>query len=422
MARPKRHMRMFRPLPVAIGLRYLRAKRRNGFISFISLASILGIALGVTVLITTLAVMSGFQKEIRDRLLQMSAHATVSADGEPMTDWQHAVDVAMKDPRVVGAAPYIEIQGMLAGPRVQGAVVQGVDPALEPKVSVLGEKMQKGSLDSLQPGEFNILLGKELALWIGVDVGDSVVATLAEIQGTPAGAMPRTKRFKVSGIFEAGSNEVDRGVAFVNMSDLERVLRTEGATGVRLKLHDMDQAYTVARDLALNLDGYYRVMDWTQQNANLYHSLRMEKTVMGILLSLIILMGAFTLVNSQVMLVTDKQADIAILRTLGLTPGGVMQVFMVQGTLIGVIGTVLGAIGGVTLTLNLERILDGIEKLFNITLLPEDVYYITGLPTDMQAWDVTVTLLTALLMSFLATLYPAWRAARTQPAEALRYE
>jgi lipoprotein-releasing system permease protein len=403
-------------------LRYLRAKRRNGFISFISLASILGIALGVTVLITTLAVMSGFQKEIRDRLLQMSAHATVSADGEPMTDWQHAVDVAMKDPRVAGAAPYIEIQGMLAGPRVQGAVVQGVDPALEPKVSVLGEKMQKGSLDSLQPGEFNILLGKELALWIGVDVGDSVVATLAEIQGTPAGAMPRTKRFKVSGIFEAGSNEIVRGVAFVNMSDLERVLRTEGATGVRLKLHDMDQAYTVARDLALNLDGYYRVMDWTQQNANLYHSLRMEKTVMGILLSLIILMGAFTLVNSQVMLVTDKQADIAILRTLGLTPGGVMQVFMVQGTLIGVIGTVLGAIGGVTLTLNLERILDGIEKLFSITLLPEDVYYITGLPTDMQAWDVTVTLLTALLMSFLATLYPAWRAARTQPAEALRYE
>ena len=415
-------MRMFRPLPVAIGLRYLRAKRRNGFISFISLASILGIALGVTVLITTLAVMSGFQKEIRDRLLQMSAHATVSADGEPMTDWQHAVDVAMRDKRVVGAAPYIEIQGMLAGPRVQGAVVQGVDPALEPKVSVLADKMQKGSLDSLQPGEFNILLGKELALWVGVDVGDSVVATLAEIQGTPAGAMPRTKRFKVSGIFEAGSNEIDRGVAFVNMSDLERVLRTEGATGVRLKLHDMDQAYVVARDLALNLEGPYRVMDWTQQNANLYHSLRMEKTVMGILLSLIILMGAFTLVNSQVMLVTDKQADIAILRTLGLTPGGVMQVFMVQGTLIGIIGTVLGAIGGVTLTLNLERILDGIEKLFNVTLLPADVYYITGLPTDMQAWDVTVTLLTALLMSFLATLYPAWRAARTQPAEALRYE
>ena len=261
MAPLHRHTRMFRPLPVAIGLRYLRAKRRNGFISFISMASILGIALGVTVLITTLAVMSGFQKEIRDRLLQMSAHATVSADGAPMRDWQHAVDVAMRDARVAGAAPYIEIQGMLAGPRVQGAIVQGVDPALEPKVSVLGEKMQKGSLDSLQPGEFNILLGKELALWLGVDVGDSVVATLAEIQGTPVGAMARTKRFKVSGIFEAGSNEVDRGVAFVNMQDLERVLRVDGVTGVRLKLHDMDQAYTVARDLALNLEGVYRVSD-----------------------------------------------------------------------------------------------------------------------------------------------------------------
>ena len=415
-------MRMFRPLPVAIGLRYLRAKRRNGFISFISLASILGIALGVTVLITTLAVMSGFQKEIRDRLLQMSAHATVSADGEPMTDWQHAVDVAMRDKRVVGAAPYIEIQGMLAGPRVQGAVVQGVDPALEPKVSVLADKMQKGSLDSLQPGEFNILLGKELALWVGVDVGDSVVATLAEIQGTPAGAMPRTKRFKVSGIFEAGSNEIDRGVAFVNMSDLERVLRTEGATGVRLKLHDMDQAYVVARDLALNLEGPYRVMDWTQQNANLYHSLRMEKTVMGILLSLIVAMGAFNLVSSQVMLVTDKQADIAILRTLGLTPRQVMQVFMVQGSLIGVIGTVAGVLGGILLTLNLDRILKGIEAVLGVQLLPEDVYYITGLPTDLQASDVTTIACVALAMAFVATLYPAWRAARTAPAEALRYE
>ncbi len=422
MAPLHRHTRMFRPLPVAIGLRYLRAKRRNGFISFISMASILGIALGVTVLITTLAVMSGFQKEIRDRLLQMSAHATVSADGEPMGNWQHAVDVAMRDPRVAGAAPYIEIQGMLAGPRVQGAIVQGVDPALEPKVSVLGEKMQKGSLDSLQPGEFNILLGKELAVWLGVDVGDSVVATLAEIQGTPVGAMARTKRFKVSGIFEAGSNEVDRGVAFVNMQDLERVLRVDGVTGVRLKLHDMDQAYTVARDLALNLEGYYRVSDWTQENANLYHSLRMEKTVMGILLSLIVAMGAFNLVSSQVMLVTDKQADIAILRTLGLTPGGVMQVFMVQGSLIGLMGTVAGVIGGISLTLNLERILGLIESAFDIKLLPEDVYYITGLPTDMQTGDIVVITAVALLMSFLATLYPAWRAARTQPAEALRYE
>ena len=413
---------MFKPLPVAIGLRYLRAKRRNGFISFISMASILGIALGVMVLITTLAVMSGFQKEIRDRLLQMSAHATGSADGEPMANWQHAIDVATKDPRVAGAAPYIEIQGMLSGLRVQGAIIQGVDPAQESKVSVLAEKMTKGKLDSLQPGEFNMVVGKELAIWLGVDVGDSVVATLAEVQGTPMGAMPRVKRFKVSGIFEAGSNEVDRGVAFTNMQDMERVLRMDGVTGVRLKMHDMDQAYTVARDLAVNLNGYYRVSDWTQENANLYHSLRMEKTVMGILLSLIVAMGAFNLVSSQVMLVTDKQADIAILRTLGLTPGGVMQVFMVQGTLIGVFGTIVGVISGITLTLNLERILGLIESIFNIKLLPEDVYYITGLPTDMQTGDIVVITVVALLMSFAATLYPAWRAARTQPAEALRYE
>ncbi|WP_225763543.1 lipoprotein-releasing ABC transporter permease subunit [Stenotrophomonas sp. Marseille-Q4652] len=413
---------MFKPIPVAIGLRYLRAKRRNGFISFISMASILGIALGVTVLITTLAVMSGFQKEIRDRLLQMSAHATVTSDGEPMTDWQRAMDVARQDPRVAGAAPYVEIQGMLSGTRVQGAMVQGIEPALEPAVSVIAEKMKKGSLDDLTPGSYNMLLGQELALWLGVDVGDTVVATLAEVQGSPVGALPRMKRFTVSGIFEAGYNEIDRGLAFTNMRDLERVLRIEGATGVRLKLHDMDQAYVVARDLALNLNGYYRVSDWTQQNANLYHSLKMEKTVMGILLSLIIMMGAFTLVNSQVMLVTDKQADIAILRTLGLTPSGVMQVFMVQGTLIGVIGTLLGLVGGITLTFNLERILGLIESVFNIKLLPEDVYYITGLPTDMQTPDVVGTVLVALLMSFLATLYPAWRAARTQPAEALRYE
>ncbi|MGN0858271.1 MAG: lipoprotein-releasing ABC transporter permease subunit [Stenotrophomonas sp.] len=413
---------MFKPVSVAIGLRYLRAKRRNGFISFISMASIIGIALGVMVLITTMAVMSGFQKEIRDRLLQMTAHATVTAEGEPMRDWQQAVDVASKDARIIGAAPYIEIQGMLSGPRVQGAVVQGVDPALEAKVSVIAEKMTEGSLDTLEQGKFNIILGKELALWLGVGVGDNVVATLAEVQGTPLGAMARTKRFHVSGIFEAGYNEVDRGAAFVNLYDLERVLRSDGVTGVRLKLHDMDQAFTVASDLALSLDGLYRVSDWTQQNANLYHSLKMEKTVMGILLSLIIMMGAFTLVNSQVMLVTDKQADIAILRTLGLSPAGVMQVFMVQGSLIGLLGTTLGLIGGVTLTWNLERLLRLIENTFNVVLLPPDVYYITGLPTDMQPGDVALTVLVALLMAFLATLYPAWRAARTQPAEALRYE
>lgn len=414
---------MFKPIPVAIGLRYLRAKRRNGFISFISLASILGIALGVTVLITTLSVMSGFQREIRDRMLQMTAHATVSAAGDAMQDWPHAVAVAKQDPRVAGAAPYVDIQALIEGVRNQPAMIRGIVPAEEKKVSVLGEKMKRGSVDSLTPGSFNIVLGQELAVWLGVSPGDSVVVMLADAQSTPMGAVAKMKRFKVSGVFEAGYNEIDKGLAVVNMSDLQRVLKMgDGVTGVRLKLNDMDQSWNVARDLALNLRGPYRISDWTSENANLYSSLKMEKTVMGILLSLIIAMGAFNLVSSQVMLVTDKQADIAILRTLGLTPRGVMQVFMVQGSLIGIIGTVLGVVGGVLLTINLESILGLIESTFNITLLPPDVYYITGLPYDLQGSDVAVIAMIALIMSFLATLYPAWRAARTDPAEALRYE
>jgi lipoprotein-releasing system permease protein len=414
---------MFKPIPVAIGLRYLRAKRRNGFISFISLASVLGIALGVTALITTLAVMSGFQREIRDRMLQMAAHATVSAYGEPLLEWQRAVDMASADKRVAGAAPYIEKEALLSGARNQPAMIRGVLPDQEGKVSVLAAKMVQGSLTSLQPGSFNIVLGKELALWLGVGVGDSVVMTTTDFRSTPLGALPQLKRFTVSGIFEAGYNDFDKGMAVTNMRDMQRVLRMgEGVTGVRLRLHDMDQAWNVARDLALGLGGPYRVSDWTSENANMFRALKMEKTIMAILLSLIIAMGAFNLVSSQVMLVTDKQADIAILRTLGLTPRGVMQVFVVQGTLIGVIGTVLGVIGGIVLTLNLEHILKAIEALVGVQLLPEDVYYITGLPTDLQASDVVIIGAVALAMAFLATIYPAWRAARTAPAEALRYE
>lgn len=418
---------MFKPIPVAIGLRYLRAKRRNGFISFISMASILGIALGVTVLITTLAVMSGFQREIRDRLLSMTAHATVSGAGENMHDWRHAVAIALQDRRVAGAAPFIDVQSLLGGNRdPQGAMVRGILPAEENTVSVLGQKMKQGKLDALQPGQFNILLGQDLALWLGVGVGDSVNVTTGNFQGTPLGALPRAKRFTIAGTFAVGHNDIDRNLAVVHMQDLQRLLRMgDDVTGVRLKLHDMDQAQPVAVDLARALarSGHtYRVSDWVMENANLYQSLKMEKTVMGILLSLIILMGAFSLVNSQVMLVTDKQADIAILRTLGLTPRGVMQVFMVQGSLIGIIGTVLGVIGGIALTLNLERILGLIESVFKVTLLPSDVYYITGLPYELEASDVVLIACVALAMSFCATLYPAWRAARTQPAEALRYE
>lgn len=414
---------MFKPIPVAIGLRYLRAKRRNGFISFISFASIVGIALGVAALITTLAVMTGFQREIRDRMLQMAAHATVSAYGEPFQHWQQAVDVALDDPRVAGAAPYVEKEALLAGARNQPAFVRGVVPEKESTVSVLEDKMVKGELSSLAPGSFNIVLGRELATWLGVTVGDDLVMTIADFRSTPVGALPKLKRFTVSGIFEVGYNEYDRGMAFVHMGDMQRVMRIgDGVTGIRLRLHDMDKAWDVARDLALELGGPYSVSDWTTENANMFRALKMEKTMMAILLSLIIAMGAFNLVSSQVMLVTDKQADIAILRTLGLSPRGVMQVFVVQGSLIGVIGTLIGVVGGIVLTLNLENILFAIESVFGVTLLPEDVYYITGLPTELKAGDVFAITVVALAMALVATIYPAWRAARTQPAEALRYE
>ncbi|HEY9400678.1 MAG TPA: lipoprotein-releasing ABC transporter permease subunit [Luteimonas sp.] len=413
---------MFKPIPVAIGLRYLRAKRRNGFISFISMASILGIAIGVAALITTLAVMSGFQREIRDRMLQMAAHATVSADGEAMTNWRRAVTEAGRDPRIAGAAPYIETQALVSGPRRQPAIVRGVTPTEEGKVSVLAQKMVRGKLEQLTPGSFNIVLGQELATWLGVNVGDSVIVT-TDFQSTPMGAIPQLKRFTVSGIFEVGYQEFDKGLAVVNLKDAQRLLRMgDGVTGVRLRLHDMDLAFDVARDLAVRLGGAYRVSDWTHDNANMFRALKLEKTMIAILLSLIIAMGAFNLVSSQVMLVTDKQADIAILRTLGLTPRGVMQVFMVQGSMIGVIGTLLGVVGGIALTLNLDRILGAIETVLGVQLMPEDVYYITGLPTQLEPSDVSIIALVALTMAFLATIYPAWRAARTAPAEALRYE
>ncbi|NYZ64200.1 lipoprotein-releasing ABC transporter permease subunit [Luteimonas deserti] len=413
---------MLRPIPAAIGLRYLRAKRRNGFISFISLASILGIAIGVTVLITTLAVMSGFQKEIRDRMLGMVAHATISADGDKLANWQRAVDVAREDARVAGAAPYVDTQALLRGRRNEPAAVRAIVPEDEAQVSDLSTSMVVGKLEDLQPGTFNIVLGRELALWLGVGVGDSVIVT-TDFQVTPMGAVPQLKRFTVSGIFEAGYQDFDRRLAVVNLSDAQRLLRIgDGVTGVRLKLHDMDRAQQVTRDLVGRLGGVYRVSDWSIENANMFRALKLEKTMIGILLSLIIVMGSFNLVASQVSLVTDKQADIAILRTLGLTPGGVMQVFMVQGTMIGVIGTILGITGGLLLTFNLEHILRAIESTFGVVLMPEDVYYVTGLPIDLQVSDVVMIASVALVMAFVATIYPALRAARTAPAEALRYE
>jgi len=414
---------MFQPLPVSIGLRYLRAKRRSGFFSFITMASILGIIIGVIALITTIAVMSGFQQELRERILGMVAHATVSGVDGPLQDWPRAVQLANEDPRVVGAAPYTETESLLQGRQRRGAILRGVLPELEPRVSEIADKMKRGSLDDLRDGEFNIILGQELALMLGVGVGDPVNVFISESTVTPLGALPRAKRFTVVGIFEAGAQEYDLGLGLVHLADAQRLGRMgEGVTGVRLKLVDLWQAWPVARDLSNRMEGFYRVRDWSRDNANYFFALKMEKTVMFILLSLVIGIAAFNLVSSLVMLVQDKQSDIAILRTLGMSPGAVMRVFVVQGAVIGVAGIAIGVVGGVLLANNLSYVVAFVERMLGTELMPSDVYYISGVPTVVHASDVASVAGIALVFCLMATIYPAWRASRTDPATALRYE
>lgn len=415
---------MFQPLSAAIGLRYLRAKRRNGFISFLSLASILGIILGVVALITTIAVMSGFQQELRERILGMVAHATVSGVDGPLQDWQRAVELAGEDPRVLGAAPYVETETLIQGRRRQGALLRGVEPSLEPRVSQLADKMKQGRLDDLQPGEYRILLGVELAQVLGVQPGDDINVYIAQTTVTPLGSMPRARRFTVAGIFEAGAQEYDLGLAVIHLQDAQALTRMgDDVTGVRLRLDDLWDAWNVARDLADGLDGdFYRVRDWSRDHANFFRALKMEKTVMFILLSLVILIAAFNLVSSLVMLVQDKQSDIAILRTLGMSPGAVMRVFVVQGLVVGLAGIAIGVSAGVALASNLSHVVAFVEKVFDTELMPSDVYYISGVPSVVNASDVVMVALIAFVMCLLATLYPAWRASRTDPATALRYE
>ena len=418
---------MFRPLSFAIGLRYLRAKRRNGFISFISLASILGIIIGVMALITTIAVMTGFQEELRSRILGMVAHATIEGLDGPLQGWEKAVAATRSDPRVLGAAPYVEREAMVQGQRVQGAMIRGILPDREPAVSDIATKMKKGTLADLKPGEYNIVVGKELATWLGVGLGDKVTVFVPELNTTPVGVLPKMRRFTVAGIFEAGAQEYDLGLALVHMEDAQRLTRMgDGVTGVRLKLDDLWNAWPIARDLADKLareqHGGYYVRDWTRDHENFFRALKMEKTVMFVLLSLMIGVAAVGLVSSLVMLVQDKQADIAILRTQGLTQGGVMRVFIVQGVVIGLVGIALGVLFGVLLSLNLSYIVHAVETLTGAELMPSDVYYISGVPTQVQAGDVVTIALVAFALCLVATLYPAWRASRTDPAAALRYE
>jgi lipoprotein-releasing system permease protein len=414
---------MFRPLQLFIGLRYLRAKRRNHFISFISLVSMLGIALGVTALIAVISVMNGFEKELRARILGMVSHATVSGVGEGLDDWARAIEVAKATPHVVGAAPFVEREVMLQGNRVSGGAIRGVRPELEPEVSEISQRMAEGEWTSLVSGEYHIVLGRELALWLGAGVGDTVMVYAPMARSTPVGTVPVTRRFTVTGIFEAGMAEYDRYLAVVHIEDAARLFRMgDNVSGVRLKLDDMFRSWQVSREVADRLGGYFRVRDWTQEHANFFRAVRTERVVMFVILSLIVAVAAFNLVSTLVMLVTDKQADIAILRTLGAPPGTIMGIFVVQGMISGVIGIAAGMLGGVLLAENVSAVMGAVERLFGFQLMPADVYYISDLPSELRAGDVTAIGVVAFLFCLVATLYPAWRAARTQPAEALRYE
>lgn len=414
---------MFRPLSAFIGLRYLRAKRRNHFISFISMVSILGILLGVAALITVISVMNGFETELRSRILGMVSHATVVGVEGGVRSWPEAVKLAREDQRVRGAAPFVEREVMIQGLRVSGAFMRGVDPKLEPEVSEVSNKLVQGDWDSLQAGEFNVILGRELALWLGVGVGDSVTLFAPALRATPAGVLPTLRQFTVSGIFEIGMAEYDRSMAIVEINDAARLLRMgDEVSGVRLKLEDMFRAWIVAADLAERMGGLYRIRDWTQEHSNFFRAVQTERMVMFVILSLIVAVAAFNLVSTLVMLVTDKQADIAILRTLGATPGTIMGVFVIQGLISGVIGIVLGVICGVLLAMNVTNVMRFLEGIFGFQLMPADIYYISELPSDLRLENVLAVTGLAFFLALIATLYPAWRAARTQPAEALRYE
>jgi lipoprotein-releasing system permease protein len=407
-----------------VGLRYTRAKRRNHFISFISATSMAGIALGVAALIVVLSVMNGFQKELRARILGVASHVQVSGADNRLDDWQAVAKAAAGQPHVLAAAPFVNAQGMLsAGQAVRGSVVRGILPELEERVAEIGLHMRAGKLDSLRPGEFNIVLGSELARALGVVTGEKLALIAPQGLVTPAGVIPRLKQFTVSGIFEIGMFEYDSGLALVHLEDAQKLYQMgDAVSGVRLRLDDLFAARGVSRELMARLPGNLYATDWTRSHANFFRAVEIEKRVMFIILTLIVAVAAFNIISTLVMLVTDKQADIAILRTLGASPGSIVQIFMIQGALIGVIGTLSGVVLGVLVGFNVDTVVPFVENLLGFKFLAKDVYYISDLPSDVQLGDVATIGLVSLGLSFLATLYPSWRASRINPAEALRYE
>lgn len=414
---------MFHPLSLWVGLRYLRSKRRSGFVSFVSLVSILGIGLGVTALIVVISVMNGFERELTARTLSMVAHATIADLRGQLEGWPDAVARAAAHPKVQAAAPYVEREVLLRGRAVSGAMLRGVVPEAEARVSEIAAKMQHGTLDALQPGGFGAVIGSELAYRLGLEIGDKFTVFAPEFTASPVGALPQVKRFTVVGIFEVGMYEYDNGMLLTHLEDAQKLFRMGAAvTGVRLKLNDLFQAGSVARELAAELGGGYMVRDWQRLHVNLFRAVKTEKFTMFVILSLVVAIAAFNLVSSLVMTVNEKRADIAILRTLGAAPGLIQRIFMVQGMVAGVLGTLCGVAAGIAIALNLDVIVPGLEKLFGFEAMPADIYYINQLPSELRQGDVLTITVVSLLFSILATLYPSWRAARMQPAEALRYE
>jgi lipoprotein-releasing system permease protein len=422
-------MSVFKNIPyeLVLGWRYTRAgraTRRNGFISFISGVSMMGIGLGVAALIIVLSVMNGFQKEVRDRMLGVVSHIEVyAADGAGVPDLSALLSRLKAHPQVVGAAPFITAQALLArGEDMKGVLVRGIDPALEPEVSDLSSDTQAGVLSRLQPGTFGLVLGRDLAGNLGVLTGDPVTLVSPSGQVTPAGVVPRMKQMGVVGIFSSGHYEYDSALALMHVEDAARMFRLEGPSGVRLKLRDLHMAREVARELQVQLGGQFFVRDWTQQNRTWFAAVQVEKRMMFIILTLIVAVAAFNLVSTLVMTVTDKRADIAILRTLGASPRSIMGIFVVQGATVGVIGTLSGLLLGLLVAFNIGVIVPALEKLFNASFLPRDIYLISRMPSEPLASDILPVAIISLVLAFVATLYPSWRASQVNPAEALRYE
>ncbi|TNE98883.1 MAG: lipoprotein-releasing ABC transporter permease subunit [Gammaproteobacteria bacterium] len=413
---------MFKPLSLYIGLRYTAAKRRNHFISFISLTSMIGLMLGVAVLIIVLSVMNGFDRELKQRILGMVPHAIIEGVG-PLPDWQEVDRRVEEHPRILAAAPFIQGQGMVTGGgNVRGVMLNGVLPEQEKTVSIIENHMVEGSIDDLVSGEFGIIVGKLMAASLRLDIGDRVTVVLPEASVTPAGVLPRLKRFTVKGIFSVGA-ELDGNYTLIHMDDAAKLMRTGGkAQGVRLLVDDLFAAPKVAEEAARLLDGRYYISDWTRTHGNLFQAIRMEKTMIGLLLMFIVAVAAFNIVSTLVMVVTDKTADIAILRTMGATPGRIMRIFIVQGAVIGIFGTLVGTTLGVVGALNISAFISWLEGVLGHQFLNANVYFISYLPSQLQWVDVFIISGAGLAMSLLATIYPAWRASRVDPAEALRYE